>query len=526
MPHFHLHRHLAKTAYAYFSYGTTLRHIQTHIFIVLAHFIMSGADSSSDGNQALTSDERKQKEQIVLQILLHEIHENDDAHGDLIKLRHTFKPGCVRMDALCGGCTNYSFRAYVPGMRLDTQEYEIGDPVVFCKIGFDYAMWSPTKLFYPPERLDNEFHNIAVFEKLNQGCVGTPYACVQVDSATQVLITEYCTGFDEQYANQFIDGVVDIRPALGMATSLANLHALAAPDPTFNRGIIPTLEALGQPIRDFFARDFDAGDSTRFRRLRHEVDTMREHLEGMCNIFEKIHNRGPQVVVHSDAHAFNILVEPQSRDQVNGGNFGSSGGFRLIDWEMGLTGAIGADMGKYSAFPLACCLSHARMGHEKEANEMLDQLRSTWNTYLAKLQQHLLERQSYEETESFLLGTVESMIAYVAWFLILYVIIDCHWSNCPHREENNEVMNNDIEDAAAMLVMKLGKIAMTGDVRAHGRWDDLQALFFREAKEEIDGLWQLDQHGMPVKRRSSRLRASGTLVSDAHSYDLTVGSKK
>ena len=77
-------------------------------------------------------------------------------------------------------------------------------------------------------------------------CVVKPLGCwdiVQDDQNMKLFVTEWSSA-DEQFCNQFIDGVVDSRIAPKLAETLAALHSIPDFDPEFNVNVKPCMENL------------------------------------------------------------------------------------------------------------------------------------------------------------------------------------------------------------------------------------------------------------------------------------------
>jgi len=102
---------------------------------------------------------------------------------------------------LTGGWCNFSYRVY-----LERQP----ERQVYCKLAFSRALWNPDpNAHYDLKRIDNEFHMMELYHTLDPGSVAIPYLCLDVDNM-KLLVTQWSPS-DEQFANQFIDGVVDER---------------------------------------------------------------------------------------------------------------------------------------------------------------------------------------------------------------------------------------------------------------------------------------------------------------------------
>ena len=102
---------------------------------------------------------------------------------------------------LTGGWCNFSYCVYLEGNP---------ERKVYAKLAFSRALWNPDPdAHYDLKRIDNEFHMMELYHGINPGSVAIPYLCLDVDNM-KLLVTQWASS-DEQFANQFIDGVVDLR---------------------------------------------------------------------------------------------------------------------------------------------------------------------------------------------------------------------------------------------------------------------------------------------------------------------------
>eukprot|EP00978_Attheya_sp_CCMP212_P001352 scaffold2847_cov56-Attheya_sp.AAC.2 len=111
-------------------------------------------------------------------------------HGDTLEIEN-----------LAGGYTNYTYKLFLGS-----------DPskALFSKLCFPRAFWNPDPdLHYDVQRTENEYIMMERFAKLAPGCVATPYFIIDIDDM-KLLVAQWSPA-DEQMANQFIDGSVDLR---------------------------------------------------------------------------------------------------------------------------------------------------------------------------------------------------------------------------------------------------------------------------------------------------------------------------
>ena len=114
----------------------------------------------------------------------------------------------LQLQILTGGLANYSYKV--------TCTDDSTSPL-FAKLTFTYALVFPDKKC-PLERTQFEYdalmmyHNVLSNSPRSSDTAVTPYFCINVGDDKKLLVTEF-SPLDEQAANQFIDGVVDLRVA-------------------------------------------------------------------------------------------------------------------------------------------------------------------------------------------------------------------------------------------------------------------------------------------------------------------------
>ena len=147
----------------------------------------------------------------------------------------------------------------------------------------------------------------------------------------KILVTEWSKG-DEQFSNQFIDGSVDPRIAPKIAATVATLHTIADFDPDFNEQVKPCMESLLAHMKDV-AREASNSVVPKDRTELY-CSTLGEKVV-MKIVDANIANYHQRdCLIHSDCHAFNILVEAkpsiEKLEQYAGGTM------VLCDWEMAM----------------------------------------------------------------------------------------------------------------------------------------------------------------------------------------------
>jgi len=229
---------------------------------------------------------------------------------------------------LSGGSTNYSYKVYVD---------KHPDLCIFAKLCFEYAMWNPDRsAHYDLQRTVNEYNIMLTSHKASPDSVVLPLAILdlkQGDQNMKCLVTEWSKA-DEQLCNQFIDGLVDHRIAPKLATTFAKLHSITSFDPSFNESVKPCMESMMHDLMKPAA--VEASKTTNpTDRSEAYCSSLGEKLitKIMDECISDYDNKG--CLIHSDAHAFNTLVEAKpSIEHLE--EFGQDGLVVLCDWEMAM----------------------------------------------------------------------------------------------------------------------------------------------------------------------------------------------
>ena len=171
--------------------------------------------------------------------------------------------------------------------------------------------------------------------------VSVPYLCVDVKEM-KLLLTQWASHADEQWANQFIDGIVDDRPVKKLAQTLALLHCSDF-DPDFNNNVRPCMRtifpAMKEKLQELVALPEGEGGRVAELAKSYGGDVCDRIIDANLANYED-----RDCLVHSDSHAFNILVEAKPEVSTLE-RFGPNGDVILCDWEMVFAGPIGRDIG-------------------------------------------------------------------------------------------------------------------------------------------------------------------------------------
>jgi len=406
------------------------------------------------------------------------------------------------VETISGGCTNFSYKVYLRGTP---------DVALFAKLSFAYALWNPDPdVPYDLDRTENEFAMMKrVSEMMEDAPIATPYLCVDVQKDMKLLVTEWCES-DEQWANQFIDGVVDERIVPKLAQTLALLH-LADFDPEFNANVRPCMLTVFPAMKDKLKElnSLPAGDGGRV------ADLAKSYGQDICDeiIDRNLANYNERnCLVHSDAHAFNILVEKKP-DVSSLERFGPKGDVVLCDWEMAFAGPIGRDIGLSWSWPLSCLLAHAANGHAYSVDDsFLHIIEQLWDEY-----SNVLVRKGNKD-EAFLCKTYRNCIAWCGWFVFLGTyVLRCQTDFLPIDEAASEEDKDAMFDAIGVLGLKLLHLGYIDDE------DDDEELMIEDYRDIFRGILlreieELDERVASKRKmamRMSVLRTTGRRISDA-----------
>ena len=254
--------------------------------------------------------------------------------------------GCLRIDCLTGGLTNAAYRIYLdkfssspsPSPSPSTPSSPPRPfasiwpppPAVFAKLGFSFAFWSPSRLPYDTSRLLHESEAMSLFSQVAPGKGANAFFLHEIEGVGQLLVTSYASGIDEQLASQFIEGSVDPRPILSLASSLARFNCIPSFDPDFNDNVRPAVRAMMSAVSDAATLSSllsrDPPDRASSLALSFGGDLLSSLFTKVAEDYER-----RTCLLHSDVHVFNVLVEPRPGDVL--GEFGEEGVFALIDFE-------------------------------------------------------------------------------------------------------------------------------------------------------------------------------------------------
>ncbi|GMH88331.1 hypothetical protein TrVE_jg7352 [Triparma verrucosa] len=424
---------------------------------------------------------------------------------DLVALHDALSSGeTLTATVLTGGLTNYSYKVHVTNNDNDSVK------PIFVKLSFPYALWSSDKnLHYDLQRTKNEFDMMQLFAGLAPGHVATPFLChsIPADASNPyemlMLVTEWCTS-DEQLANQWLDGVVDDRIAEPFGRAVAKLH-MQPFEEGYNQAVNKTVaDCIWPASEDKFTELLaqDDGENERYGLLAREFGP--EKLFGLLARL-KASFETKEVFAHSDLHSFNILVEkkPDASELVS---FGPTGNFMLCDWEMTSGCPVGRDFGTFSAFPVLCILTNARLGHAAAALELRSTLHRFVDAYLAALAEE-------GKDEEYINAAYRNIIAFTGYFTHIYVALGVHYDCLPLDSSSSEL--SVVLESLGVLSLRFLELGLDGPSEGLSR-SSLRSKFDSLLDVEVASLSAVSTRRRG--RRGSVLRESGTVISDSGRY--------
>jgi hypothetical protein len=187
---------------------------------------------------------------------------------------------------------------------------------------------------------------------------------------------------DEQIANQFIEGCVDPRPVVGLARALAKLHC-AGSGAAKRVGVeVSTFNELVRGCTLDMLKSLGSTDLAKIRAGKGRLAKLANQIPSVGSLFEALiaSYERRDCLIHSDTHAFNMLVEPKPSTAIyDFAKFAERGTFTLVDFEMSMAGPIGKDAGTFMSFPLCAVLAHARDSNNPDALDIRRLMHTFWD---------------------------------------------------------------------------------------------------------------------------------------------------
>jgi len=415
-----------------------------------------------------------------------------------------------KLDAtvLCGGATNFSYKVFVD---------KHPDLCIFAKLCFEYALWNPDRTaHYDLKRVENEYKIMKDVSGKTEGCVVSPLACWDVNQDgvnMKLFVTEWSKG-DEQFCNQFIDGVVDPRIAPKIANTLATLNNIKEFDPHFNANVKPCIESILEhmiAVARAASQTKDPSDRTEAYCASLGEDVMAKIMDAYVANF---HQR--DCLIHGDSHVFNILVEAKpSIEELE--DFGPNGTMVLCDWEMAMAGPIGRDIGLALTFPIGCMIAHGMKGQWEESIEVY--INSLIDKYCSRMV-------DAGKTTKEMANILRNIVGNCGWFMYLpFYILNVHDTFPVDAEYKSRH-----HDALGILGLKMMRLAYDTDyIPDSSGAVEIRGLFDSLRKEEVDNAQQLfaSKRGRKMQsRKSSMLCAMNRRLSDTEMFYLAHESMR
>eukprot|EP00581_Thalassiosira_minuscula_P005570 CAMPEP_0183735376 /NCGR_PEP_ID=MMETSP0737-20130205/46467_1 /TAXON_ID=385413 /ORGANISM="Thalassiosira miniscula, Strain CCMP1093" /LENGTH=577 /DNA_ID=CAMNT_0025969101 /DNA_START=66 /DNA_END=1796 /DNA_ORIENTATION=- len=372
---------------------------------------------------------------------------------------HVYRDGSkLKAKVISGGFTNYSYKVYVN---------KHPDLCVFAKFALEYAQ-------YNLKRTQNEYKIMKKISAKANECVAAPIACwdVKLEGRNMKLLLTEWSGANEQFSNQFMDGVVDPRIAPKIANTLAALHTIKEFDPSFNESSKPKMNRFLTHMKMVALIASNSEDPLRrtdayCAKLGEE--TVMKIIDANIADYSK-----RDCLIHSEAHAFNMMVEAKpSIEQLE--DFGPNGTMILDDWEMAMAGPIGKDIGLALAYPIGCMIAHALNGHA-DANASIETFINTlMDTYCAKMTEA-------GKTPKEIDAIVRNIVGWTGWFqYFTFYIMDVF----PFPAES-DASKLRLRDALGVLGFKLLRLSYDREyVAASASAKDIRRIFNSLWGEEI-----------------------------------------
>lgn len=459
-------------------------------------------------DEAMKRDQEEKKAVVIDTLAKHcRLSANGVGEQELRAIRDALVKGhTLEAKTISGGKTNFSYKVYVK---------ESPDVAVFAKICFNFALWNPDRsVDYDLERVENEYKVMKRFREMmgaDRAPVAKPLMCVDVSDSMKVLVTEWASA-DEQWANQFVDGVVDRRVIPKAAEALATLTC-ADVDPMFNDNVRPCMRSLFPACKDMVGEivkkptEGDDACTQYLRKMSKErynslVDRMDERY--MCR----------EVLCHSDTHMFNMLVEKKPSVE-NLETFGPNGNLVICDWEMAFCGPKGRDAGIHQMWPIACSVAHAAHGRRDIAYDMLDCCSSFWDGYAKAL----LEK---GKDADFLTDMFQDSLGWMGMFPFVAIYLMGLFVDVLPLEGLSDEIRKEAVSAIGIIGLRLLDLGFgDGDNIRDLDLDGLRRSFGEIVSEGIESLLSASALATPVRRprRASAFRSMGRRVSDASLYD-------
>ena len=313
----------------------------------------------------------------------------------------------------------------------------------------------------------------------------------------KILVTQW-SPVDEQFGNQFIDGVIDLRIADKLAGGVSALHCSTETDMEFNSGMRPWARSLSPIIQEIVGGLHTPEKTDRVAVLAKDFGEKKTTamLDSYIASLDET-----DCIIHGDMHVFNILAGAKpSIESLE--NFEESGGVVICDWEMSRGGVAGIDIGPCRSFPISCAFAHALNQNSVAGTNCIEWLDSFWSSYEASIRKS-------GKTEKEVTKVFRQSLQYTALYCLAYYGINVHMEFLPIDEGNEEDLTK-VKESIGLFGLKCLQYGMDTSLSLV----ELKNNYEQAIKQEMTFLHKVKK--VQRGRRSSMLRASGRRVSDAN----------
>jgi len=251
-----------------------------------------------------------------------------------------------------------------------------------------------------------------------------------------------------------------------------------------------------------------------------ELGEQRVHaiIEGIATDHKK-----RQILNHSDAHVFNILVEKKPSPTSPSSPFGPTGKVVFCDWEMAMVGPLGRDTGVFMAFPLASAFAHAAQGNDQAAQHIFETTVKFWTVY------SIVMRDRGGKDDRFLLELLRSTLGWISFYLIVVpYCLRIHIEHLPSEGMTQQEFDGTVLESIGFVGILLGEYGFLDkdpDLTVNELLKRYEEILRSEIKEFLGLPAANGRHRPTSQRRASMLRESGRRVSDAGAMEQAAAAE-
>mmetsp|Transcript_6470 Transcript_6470/g.13497 ORF Transcript_6470/g.13497 Transcript_6470/m.13497 type:complete len:538 (-) Transcript_6470:1535-3148(-) len=498
---------------------------------------VEAASSPEESRQARIEQDKEAKKALILQIIASRCITSSKEIPQLQRMGEALQAGDeLACSIVSGGLTNFSYKVFLkknPQTRL------------YAKLAFSRALWNPNPDHtFALQRTDNEYKMMTKFAKLMMDddevedshknmnrlangqrptAVATPYFIVDLHEADAKLFVTEWASCDEQFANQYIDGHVDVRVVHQVAKALAKLNSQIV-EPDWNNHVRESLGRLRPTSTGLLKNLMSQVNATTDSSLSFNMALYlaqhygHERMERMLDSQHQEQMETREVLVHNDFHLFNILVEAKPNvSELR--DFGETGDFAICDWEMTVSSASGRDAGAFQSMPIAYAMAHAVQGHRNVALHILECNMAFWDTYADSLKKN----RGSDITDAYLLKAFRQSLGTMGLYLFVIIYMFGAFKNTLPLDGVADADKTQALEAIGYVGLRFFAMSYDDAALQEALGDesmDLEALrsfYQKEISSQIENLVsRAAAHRRPSRRlRSSMLRHEGRRISDS-----------